>query len=411
MSERVDIAIIGGGIVGCSLLYCLARLGRVDSLLLEQNELTSGSTWHAAGNTTFFGHYASITQLYVNSVRVYRDAESESGQAIGFHDAGSVRIANTKAELDAYRILEANYAELGIPYEVIDTARLAELHPLLQTDGIIGAAHTPSDGHLDASGATHAVAAAARSRGARIERQTRVTGIEPHAEGWKLSTAGNEVIARDVVFANSFWARELGQTIGIDIPVYAVKHQALVTETIPAIAALDFELPTIRDSHGHYNMRQEGQGLLGAVYESDPQFWALDGIPPDFNQELFEPALDNIERDFSRVFERVPAFAEAGIRQIIHGPICYTPDALPLLGPVAGKKGLWLATGFCVGIGTGGGAAEFLAEWMTTGKPPADLPMVYPSRFAEVPGQAECIDAIRGIYARGYGVVEHGLSV
>jgi glycine/D-amino acid oxidase-like deaminating enzyme len=411
MTQKVQVAVIGGGIVGCSVLYCLARQGWTDSLLLEKNELTSGSTWHAAGNATFFGHYSSIASLYVNSVRTYLEAEAETGQSVSFHDAGSIRIANNETELESYKRLEPHFLKLGIPYEVISPDRIEAVHPLLVTDGVLGAAYTPTDGHLDAAGATQAVAKAARARGAEIKRHTPVLALQQQKEGWLLRTEHEEILALNVVVASSFWARELGLSIGLNIPVYAVKHQAIITDSIADLQSLDFEVPTIRDSYGQYNMRQEGKGLLGAVYEPNPEFWAVDGIPPDFNQELFEPVLDRLEVDLERVVERVPAFGEAGIKEIIHGPICYTPDALPLLGPVESHAGLWLATGFCVGIGTGGGSADFLASWMVNGRPPYDLSIVRPSRFSNDLTQQQCLDSIRKIYERGYGVVEHGLSV
>jgi len=402
MAQQVQTVIVGGGIVGCSLLYCLAKLGLSDILLLEKNELTSGSTWHAAGNTTFFGHYSSITKLYVNSVKTYLEAQEETGQSISFHDAGSIRIANDAAELESYRRLEADYEKLGIDYEVVSPQKIQELHPLLQTKGIVGAAHTPTDGHLDAAGATQAVAKAARQRGAEIRRQDPVIKLEQLVDGWLVHTNGGTIHAQQVVLANSFWTKELAAPLGLNIPVFAVKHHAVITDKLTELAALDFEVPTIRDSYGQYNMRQEGMGLLGAVYEPDPQFWALDGVPPNFNQELFAPEMDRLEVDFERVIERVPAFGEAGIKRIVNGPICYTPDALPLLGPVESHPGLWLATGFCVGIGTGGGSADFLANWMVNGQAPYDLPIVYPSRFSNSLALQDCLDRITEIYRRGY---------
>lgn len=280
MPQKVQVAIIGGGIVGCSVLYCLARLGWTDTLLLKKNELTSGSTWHAAGNTTFFGHYSSITQLYVNSVKTYLEAEAESGQSVSCHDAGSIQIANTQAELKFYKSLEADYEKLGIAYEVIGRDRIEAVHPLLVTEGIVGAAYTPTDGHLDAAGATQAVAKDARARGAEIKRHTPVMKLQQCKDGWLLHTRDEEIFAEHVVVASSFWARELGRSIGLNVPVYAVKPQAIITDTIPALQALDFEVPTIRDFYGNYNMRQKGYGLLGTVYEPNPEFWAVDGIPP-----------------------------------------------------------------------------------------------------------------------------------
>ena len=267
MVHKVEIAVIGGGIVGCAVLCALAQLGRNDTILLEKNELTSGSTWHAAGNTTFFGHYPSITRLYVDSVKTYLSAEQETGQPIGFHDAGSIRIANSEAELAAYRRLEPLYEELGVPYEVIGPERIKKVHPLLETAGILGAAHTPSDGHLDPSGATQALAKAARDRGAEIRRHCPVERLEQGPAGWLLHMASEVIEAKSVVLAASFWSREIVQPLGLNLPVFALKHQAIVTDSIPVLETLDFEVPTIRDAHGQYNMRQEGNGLLVGVYE------------------------------------------------------------------------------------------------------------------------------------------------
>lgn len=411
MVQKVQIAVVGGGIVGCSVLYCLARLGCTDTVLLEKNELTSGSTWHAAGNTTFFGHYPSIMRLYVNSVKIYLEAELETGQSVSFHDAGSIRVANSQAELESYRRLEPDYEKLGVPYEVIGLDRIEAVHPLVVTDGIVGAAYTPTDGHLDPSGATHAMAKAACSRGVEIKRHCPVLRLEQGSGGWFLHTADDLIHAEMVVLASSFWSRELARPIGLNLPVYAVKHQAILTDTIPALEALVAEVPTIRDSYGQYNMRQEGNSLLCGVYEPDPAFWAVDGIPPDFNQELFDPEPGRLETELERVIERVPAFGETGVKQIIHGPICYTPDALPLLGPVESHSGLWLANGFCVGVGTGGGSADFLANWMVNGKPPYGLSFVYPSRFSNELTQADCLSSIVRTYERGYAITDPILSV
>jgi glycine/D-amino acid oxidase-like deaminating enzyme len=404
MTQKVQVAVVGGGIVGCSVLYCLARLGITDTVLLEKNELTSGSTWHAAGNTTFFGHYPSITELYINSVKTYLEAEAESGQSVSFHDAGSIRIANTPAELESYKKLEVAYEKLDIPYEVVGREKIESLHPLLNTEGMLGAAHTPTDGHLDASGACHAVAKCARMRGAEIKRNCDVERLEKTSAGWLLHTGDGVIEAEQVVMANSFWARELGASIGVNIPVFAVKHHALVTEDITELANLDFEVPTIRDSHGQYNMRQEGQGFLSGIYEADALFWALDGVPADFNQGLFEPELDRVEDNLEKVIERVPAFGAAGIKQVIYGAICYSPDALPLLGPVKQYPGLWLATGFSIGIGTGSGSADYLAQWMVNGRPPYDLPVVYPSRFGNNLTLDQNLQMIRKVYETGYRI-------
>ncbi len=402
MSERVRVVVIGGGIVGCSVLYGLARQGWTDTLLLERRELTSGSTWHAAGNVTYFGHYASMTRLYVDSIATYLAAEAESGQSVGFHPAGSLRLATGEAELETYRRLVPVYDELGIPYGVVTPQEIAALHPLLVADGLFGAAHTPTDGHVDASGATHALAQAARVRGARIERHCPAVGLARVGDDWEVATAQGIVRAEQVVLANSFWAREFAQPLGLNLPLYALEHHEVITEAIPELAALDFEVPTVRDPYAPSNTRQEGQGFLCGVYEAEPAFWAVDGIPEDFGEELLAPDLDRLEAHLLRVMARLPAFGAAGIKTVNNGPICYTPDGCPLLGPVAGHPGLWLATGFAIGIGTGGGSGAFLARWMTEGQPPYDLPIVHPARFSNEMSRAACLEEIKRTYARGY---------
>lgn len=402
MTENVRVAVVGGGIVGASVLYGLARRGWTDTLLIERRELTSGSTWHAAGNVTFFGHYASITRLYVDSMRAYLDAERESGQSVGCHPAGSLRLATTTEELEAYRRLEPLYRQLDVPYAVVGPDEIARLHPLLETRGLHGAAHTPTDGHVDASGATHALAAAARARGARVWRQSPVTDLQRTAEGWRLDTPQGTVHAEHVVLAASFWTRELAQPLGLDLPLYALEHHEIITDTVPELVDLGFEVPTVRDPWAPSNTRQERDGFLCGVYESTPRPWAVDGIPPAFAEELLPPDMERLEPHLLRVCERLPAFGRAGIRTVNNGPICYTPDGCPLLGPVEGHAGLWLATGFAIGIGTGGGSGDYLAHWMSEGSPPYDLPIVHPSRFPAPIPRDECLSRIVATYARGY---------
>jgi len=404
MTDHVRVAVIGGGIVGCSVLFALAQKGWTDALLLERRELTSGSTWHAAGNTTFFGHYASITKLYVDSVAAYLEAEAESGQSVGFHDAGSLRLATTEREMAAYHSLEPMYEEMGVPYRVIGPEAVKEAHPLLEVSGLCGAAHTPTDGHVDSSGATQALARAARKWGARIRRQCPVTGIERAGSDWCLTTPEGDVVAEHVVVAASFWAREMLVPLGLNLPLYPLQHHELITDAVPELETLDFEVPTVRDPWAPSNTRQEGKGFLCGVYESEPEFWATDGIPPDFAEELLPPDTERLEPHLLRVIERMPAFGHAGIKTVNNGPICYAPDGCPLLGPVEGHRGLWLATGFPVGIGTGGGSGRFLADWMVEGEQPYDLPIVHPSRFTNDLTREACLEQIAATYRAGYAM-------
>ena len=314
MTEKVQVAVIGGGIVGCSVLYWLAKLGWTDTVLLERRDLTSGSTWHAAGNVTYFGHYSSITKLYVNSVKTYLQAENESGHPVGFHPAGSLRLATSEHELEAYKRLEPLYDEIGVDYAVVGPGELGALHPLLNVAGLHGAAHTPTDGHVDPTGATHALAKAAQQLGARIKRRTPVTGITRGRSCWRLSTPGGEVEADKVVVASSFWAREMVAELGLNLPLYPLEHHEVITGEAPGLAEIGFEVPTVRDPWAPSNTRQEANGFLCGVYEANPKFWAVDGIPADFTEELLAPDMERLEPHLLRVMERLPTFGESGIK-------------------------------------------------------------------------------------------------
>ncbi len=402
MTDRVRVAVVGGGIVGCGVLFGLARRGWTETLLLERRELTSGSTWHAAGNTTFFGHHPGLTRLHVDSVRTYLDAEAESGQPVGFHPAGSLRLATRGAELEAYERLAPMYEALDVPYRVVGPGEIEAIHPLLDTKGLPGAAHTPTDGHVDASGAAHALARAARARGARVKRFCPVLSFGRAGGGWRLDTADGAVAADNVVLATSFWAREMAAPLGLDLPLHALEHHEIVTDSVPELQALGFEAPTVRDPWAPSNTRQERDGFLCGVYEARPKFWALDGVPPDFAGELLPPDLARLEPHLTRVIARLPAFGRAGVKTVNNGPICYTPDGCPLLGPVESHPGLWLAAGFAVGIGAGGGSGRFLADWMVDGEPPFDLPIVHPSRFSGAMTREDRLERIAATYAAGY---------
>ncbi len=402
MKTDVQVAVIGGGIVGVSVLYWLAKLGWTDTVLLERRELTSGSTWHAAGNTTYFGPYPKMTALFAGSIRTYLQAEKETGQSVGFHETGSLRLAATERELELFHDYAPRYEGLGIPFHVRSPEEVAALHPFIDTGQIHGAAHTPTDGHIDPTGATNALAQAARIRGASVERRCPVETIAKFGSRWVLETPNGAVTTEHVVVATSFWAREMLVPLGLNLPVYPTQHHEIITESLPEIAALDTELPSMRDSWVSCNVRQEQNGLLIGIYEEEPEFWALDGIPPDFKEELLPPNLDPLMPHLERLMERMPLFAEAGIKVANNGPMCLTPDGLPLIGPVPAMERLWLATGFNVGIGTGGGSAEILANWMTTGQPPKGLDAIHADRFGNDLSKDAALASIRKVYARGY---------
>lgn len=407
MRDSAKVVVIGGGIVGCSVLYGLAKRGWTDAILLEKLELTAGSTWHAAGNVTHFGHYAEITQLYVDSLATYLEAEAVSGQSVGFHSTGSLRLATSQRELEAYKRLEPLYEKLSVPYAVVDAAEVARLNPLVNPEGIFGAAHTPADGHVDASGATHAMAKVARQSGAEIRRQCPAQKIRQLKNNrWEVETEAGIVEAEHVVLAASFWTRELAFPLGLDLPLYAFEHHEVITDDIPELKALDYELPTVRDPHAPSNVRQEQYSLLCGVYEKHPKLWATDGIPPEFGQELLAPDMQRLEDHLLKVMERMPAFGASGIKTINNGPMCFPPDGCPMVGPVRSHPGLWLAAGFPVGIGTGGGSGKYLAEWMVEGRPPYDLALVDPARFGNAIEKEDCFNRMKATYAHGYVMPE-----
>ncbi len=402
MKTGVQVVVVGGGIVGASVLYWLTRLGWTDCLLIERRELTSGSTWHAAGNTTYFGPYAQMTRLFAGSIRTYLQAQEDSGHSVGFHQTGSLRVATTALERQQFHSFEQNYKALGIPYQVINNDQIEKLHPCINTEGLFGAAHTPTDGHVDPAGATHALAKAATKCGASVKRQCPMKALRKEGGHWLVDTPDGVIRAQHVVMAASFWSKDLLAGLGINAPLYATQHHEMITEGVAALKTLDHEVPAFRDSYVSCSVRQEGQGFLAGIYETDPVFWALDGIPKDFKEELFPSEIDRLMPHLEKLIDRIPAFGDAGIKTVNNGPMCWTPDGLPLLGPLSEHEGLWLASGFNVGIGTGGGSGEFLAHWMVDGKPHFDLPIVHADRFGNSVSRESAIESIKACYRQGY---------
>lgn len=400
--RHARVAIVGGGIVGCSVAYWLTQRGWRDVVLIERGVLTCGSTWHAAGNVTFFGHYAEITRLYVNSIRTYLAAEAASGQPIGFHDAGSLRLATSVADMRAYERLVPLYETLGVPYDVLGPADTARAHPLLDIGGVEGAAYTPTDGHVDPSAATQALASVARLNEAEIIQNQPVSEITSSGSSWRIETDDLVITTDNVVLCSSFWTRELVAPLGLAPPLFALEHHEVITEAIPELVALDHEVPTVRDPWAPSNTRQEGNGFLCGVYETNPRPWMTGGVPRDFPQELLPPDLDRLMPHLERVMTRLPAFGRAGIKAANNGPLCYTPDALPMVGPIPSHPGLWFCTGFNVGIGTGGGSAEYLSQWMVDGAPEDPIPAIHAARFTDGPAKEAALKQICAIYAAGY---------
>ena len=387
MTTDTQAVIVGGGIMGVSLAYHLTRRGWRDVVLLEKSELTAGSTWHAAGLCTHFAHNPTIMEMRAASVRLYRDVlPAETGETAGFHPCGALRVTRSAERMAEFRHVQGLGEFVGHEFRILTPDELARIYPLTRIDGLLGAIHEPNDGHVDPTLATQALAAGARSRGAEIRRHEPVRAIERDASGdWVVHTGRDTIRTTHVVNAAGTWCREIGAMMGVDLPVVPMLHQYLVTAGVPEItartAAGEPELPIIRDPEESWYVRQERDGFIVGPYEADGRPWGVDGIPGEFGMELLPPELDRVEPIAAMAMERVPALAQAGIKTIVNGPITFTPDANPLVGPAFGLERAWLLAGSSMGVMEGGGAGRFLADWMVDGAPPMDALAIDPRRF------------------------------
>lgn len=385
MSE-VQVVIIGGGAMGTSLLYHLAKAGWRDIVLVEKNDLTHGSTWHAAGLCTHFSHNATIQELRATSVRLYRDIlPQETGQSCGFHRSGAMRVTRNPDRMDEFAHVAGLSEFTGYNLELVTPDRIAELHPLARRDGLIGGIYEKDDGHVDPTLATNAMAKVAVEKGAIIQRYNPVQAIRREGGVWIVETARGTLRARHIVNAAGTWGYEVGRMMGVNVPSVPVLHQYLVTDTVPDIAARiaagQPELPIIRDPEESWYVRQERDGFILGPYEKDAQVWSVDGVPPSFGAELMPPDLERVEHIIEAAMARIPALGSAGVKTVINGPITFTPDANPLIGPAHGAENAWLLTGSSMGVMEGGGAGWFLAHWMVHGAPPMDALAVDSRRF------------------------------
>jgi dimethylglycine dehydrogenase len=371
--------------MGCSVLYHLTKLGWRDVVLVEKNELTAGSTWHAAGLCTHFAHNLTVMQMRAYSVRLYKTLlAQETGRPVGFHQTGALRVTNSPERMDEFRHVKGLGRFANLDFHILSTAELKEVYPLAGTADLLGALFEPFDGYVDPSQATHAMAAGARASGAEVYRHDPVELIARAASGeWLVHTRSGTIRCEVLINAAGTWAREIGAMMGLDLPVVPMLHQYLVTDRIEAVAALDHELPIIRDPEQSWYLRQEGMGFIVGPYEREGQPWGVDGIPAQFGMELLPGDLSRIEKILDDAMMRVPALAEGGIKTVVNGPITFTPDAAPLIGPAFGLDNAWLLTGSSMGVMEGGGAGKFLAEWIIGGEPPMDPLPVDPRRFGD----------------------------
>ncbi|MFE0018044.1 FAD-dependent oxidoreductase [Mesorhizobium sp. NPDC059054] len=410
MRQHARVVVIGGGAMGVSLLYHLAKRGWSDVVLVERQELTAGSTWHAAGLCTHFAHNATIMEMRAHSVRLYREVlAAETGLPTGFHPSGALRVTRSQERMDEFRHVQGLGRFVGYDFEILTPAELKKIYPLCETDGILGAFYEPNDGHVDPTLATNAMAAGARSRGAEIMRHNPVLSIQRMASGeWLVRTAQGDIRAQHVVNAAGTWCREVGTMMGIDLPVVPMLHQYVVTDTVPEIAERiaggERELPIIRDPEESWYLRQERDGYIVGPYEKAAHPWAIDGVPPEFGMELLPPDLDRVEHIIALAMERVPALANAGIKTVVNGPITFTPDANPLVGPAFGVRNGWLLTGSSMGVMEGGGAGAFLADWIVDGEPPRDALAIDPRRFGNYADRDYRVDRAVECFGLQFGV-------
>ena len=388
MAQHARVVVIGGGIVGVATLYHLAAKGWSDVALLERKELTSGSTWHAAGLLPLFNMSYSVGQIHKYSVNLYRRLAEETGADVGLRTVGNIRLAMTPDRMDEYRQYAGVARTIGVNVERLTPDEVCEIWPLAVADGLIGAIRHPDDGYIQPADLTQALARGARAKGAVIHRQTCVTGIEQTSSGeWRVRTDQGHWIAEHVVAATGNFARRTGAMIGLDIPVLPVQHQYIVTEAHPRILARHAqglpELGVLRESDGSWYMREEAGGLLLGPYEQGAPACYPDGPDAESEYELFNDDIDRLTPHIESAIRRVPVFAELGIKQVYNGAIAYTPDGGPIIGPAWGKRNFWLNEGHSFGITAAAGAGWQLAEWIIEGEPTIDMLGVDPRRFGD----------------------------
>jgi len=409
MKSQARAVVIGGGVVGVSTLYHLAKLGWSDAVLIERKELTSGSTWHAAGLLPLFNLSYSVGQIHKYSVGLYSQLEAETGQAVSFHQVSNIRLACTEDRMDEYRYYAGVAKTLGIQVDFLTPEQVKEIWPLCDVTGVIGAIRHPEDGYIQPADLTQALAKGARALGATIYRQTVVTGIFEAADGgWVVHTDQGDIACEHVVSASGNFARNTGAMVGLDVPVIPVEHQYIVTEPHPAIQARKAaglpEMGVLRESDASYYMREEAGGLLLGPYEVGAPACYVDGPHPESEYELFQEDLDRLGPHIDAAIARVPAFGEVGAKRIYNGAIAYTPDGSPIVGPAWGLKNFWLNEGHSFGVTAAGGAGWQLAKWIVEGEPSIDMMGVDPRRFGPYAHQGYLIEKNEEAYAKVFSV-------
>ncbi|MCC5777703.1 GcvT family protein [Nitratireductor sp. B36] len=409
MKSHAKAVVIGGGVVGCSVLYHLARAGWRDIMLIERSELTSGSSWHAAGGFHTLNGDPNVAKLQAYTVQLYREIEELSGQSCGLHLTGGVMLADSLERMDFLRLAHAKGRYLGMETELITPSEAKSMFPLMDERHFVGAMWDPVEGHLDPSGTTHAYAKAARKLGAEIVLRNRVTELSQTSDGtWKIATEQGTVEAEHVVNCGGLWAREVGRMAGLELPLLAMEHMYLLTEPMPEVEAFNREtgreMIGVIDFKGEIYTRQERNGILLGTYEKAAKPWSPRETPWDFGHELLEPDIDRIAPSLEVGFRHFPALENAGIKQVINGPFTFAPDGNPLVGPVQGLTNYWVACAVMAGFSQGGGVGLALANWMVDGDPGFDVWGMDVARFGEWASLRYTNAKVRENYSRRFSI-------
>ena len=409
MKNKAKVVVIGGGVVGVSTLYHLAKQGWSDVVLCERKELTSGSTWHAAGLMPLFNMSYSVGQIHKYSVKFYQELERETGQDVGFREVSNIRLAETQDRMDEYKQYAGVAETIGVKVNFLNPDEIKEIWPLCSTDGLIGAIQHPEDGYIQPNDLTQALAKGARALGAEIYRQTAVTALEQLPDdSWIVTTDKGEIKCDIVVSCSGNFVRQTGEMVGLDIPVIPVEHQYIVTEAHPKILERQKEgLPemgVLRGSDGGWYMREEAGGLILGPYEKGAPCCYINGPSKDCEYELFQEDLDRLGPHIEHAINRVPIFGEVGIKKVYNGAICYTPDGSPIIGPAWDRKNLYLNDGHSFGVTAAGGAGWQLAEWIVNGEPTIDMLGVEPRRFGDYASKAYLIKKNEEAYANVFTI-------
>ncbi len=404
MNSQYRVVVIGGGVVGASVLYHLAKFGWSDVCLLERSVLTAGSSWHAAGGIHALNADPNIAALQAYTIDLLSEIEAESGQNIGLHMTGGLTMAGTPDRWEWLQSAYRTFQSIGIEdCRLVTPEEAKELCPIMDTTGLLGGMWADREGYIDTTGTVHAYAGAAKKRGASVFEHTKVESLEQTAEGWTVVTDKGTITCGHVVNAAGLWAKQVGRMAGIELPVAPLKHHYLISDTLPELEGLDFEVPMTVDLEGFTYMRQDQKGILLGIYEINHEHWALDGAPWDYGMELFQEQTDRIENELILGFERYPALQEVGVKTWVNGAFTFAPDGNPLVGPVRGKPGYWCACAVMAGFLQGGGVGKSLAEWMIHGEPEADVYGMDVARFGKFAENREFIKQTTGqFYTRRF---------